>query len=225
MDFSKKYIYNQGMKNISGKTIFAIIINLFIFVTEVVIVITNLPHRGGSALVYYTTLSNLMGMAAAFVFLWSAFSGFRALNKTRILLRFYATCMLSFTLIVVFCVLIPMAIHAGIDPIFLLTEDTALLHHVINPVLSFISFIFLEKNMALKKAQPFIMLCLTLCYAFIMLFFNIIKWVDGPYPFFQVYQYPAWMIVIWFAVLFGVSYLINFLIYLFRSKENTTEAS
>ena len=218
MDFRKKYIYNQGMKNISAKTIFAIIINLFIFVAELIIVITNLPIRGGSALVYYTTLSNLMGMAAAFIFLWSAFSGFRSLNKTRILLRFYATCMLSFTMTVVFFVLIPMALYADMNPVFLLTEDTALIHHIINPVLSLISFIIFENNRALKKAQPFVMLCLTLCYAFIMLFFNIIKRVDGPYPFFQVYQYPAWQIVIWFAVLCSVSYLINFLIYFFRGK-------
>ena len=208
------------MKNISRKTIFAIIINLFIFVAELIIVITNLPIRGGSALVYYTTLSNLTGMASAFVFLWSAFSGFRLLNKTRILLRFYATCMLSFTMIVVLFVLIPMALYAGINPIFLLTEDTALIHHIINPVLSLISFIFLENNKALKKAQPFVMLCLTLCYAFIMLFFNIIKRVDGPYPFFQVYQHPAWQIVIWFVVLCGVSYIANFLIYFFRQKND-----
>lgn len=208
------------MKNISRKIIFAFIINLFIFVAELIIVITNLPIRGGSALVYYTTLSNLTGMAAAFVFLWSAFSSFRSLNKTRILLRFYATCMLSFTMIVVLFVLIPMALYAGINPIFLLTEDTALIHHIINPVLSLISFIFLENNKALKKAQPFVMLCLTLCYAFIMLFFNIIKRVDGPYPFFQVYQHPAWQIVIWFVVLCGVSYITNFLIYFFRQKND-----
>lgn len=196
----------------------AIICNLFILISELTVVITELPVRGFSSLNYYTVLSNLLGMVAAVLFICSAITSFKRLNKTRTLLRYYATCMLSFTFIVVFTMLVPLAHAAGMGTAFLLTEGAAPVQHIINPVLSFVSFMFFEDNSLLKKRQPLIMLSLTLLYAFIMIGFNIARMANGPYPFFQVYDYPIVMIILWLAGLIGVTYLINFLIYRFCRK-------
>jgi len=196
----------------------AIVFNLFILFSEIVIIFTELPVRGFSALSYYTVLSNLLGMVAAAFFIYSAITGFKHLNTARTLLRYYATCMLSFTFIVVFTMLVPLAHAAGMGTAFLLTEGAAPVQHIINPVLSFVSFMFFEDNSLLKKRQPLIMLSLTLLYAFIMIGFNIARMANGPYPFFQVYDYPIIMIILWLAGLIVVTYLINFLIYRYCRK-------
>lgn len=218
--FNVKRIYNIHMKTISKRTIAAIILNLFILVSELIIVITNIPSRGFSALSYYTVLSNLLGMVAGFIFVWSAFTGFEKFKKTRPLIRYYATCMLAFTLVVVFCLLVPMAVYAGMNPSFLLIEDTAPIQHIINPVLSFISFIFLEDNSDLKKGQHLKMLYLTLLYAMILIILNIVNVVSGPYPFFQVHDYPVVYIILCLAALSGVTLLINYLILKFRGTKS-----
>ncbi len=181
--------------------------------------IINIPERGFSALSYYTVLSNLLGMVAGFIFVWSAFTGFKKFQKARPVLRYYATCMLSFTLVVVFCLLLPMAMYAGMNPAFLLIEDAASIQHIINPVLSFVSFVFLEDNSNLKKGQHFKMLYLTFVYTFILMVLNITRVVSGPYPFFQVHDYPLIFIILCLAALTGVTLLINFLILKFKGTK------
>lgn len=154
-----------------------------------------------------------MGMAAGLVFLISAFSGFARFTKGRVILRYYATCMLAFTFIIVITVLTPMCLSVNMDPSFLYIEDSAAFHHLIHPIVSFISFVFFEDNRALKKTQPAVMLCLNLCYTGVLITLNILKIADGPYPFFQVHNNPVWATVLWLICLAGADYLLNYLIY------------
>ena len=203
------------------RDIAALIINLFIFVSELIVVISKIPTADGSEFRYYTFLSNLVGMAAGFVFMLSAFTGFRSLVRAKTILRYYATCMLTLTFIVVIAVLTPMVLSVGRDPTFLYAENAAFVQHLAHPVLSFISFVFLEDNRTLKKKQPLYMLLLTVCYTAVLLTLNILRIVtDGPYPFFQVYDYPLWFIIIWILGLAAFNYLLNFLIYRAGARSN-----
>lgn len=191
----------------------AFLFNIFIFVSELIVVITKLHTADGSEFSYYTFLSNLTGMAAAFIFMLSFFSRFKRFSKAKTILRFYATCMLSFTLLIVVFVLTPMAMSVEMDPSFLFTGFAAFTQHIANPVISFISFVFFEDNRSLKKKQPLLMLLLCICYTFILITLNIIRVVDGPYPFFQVYYYPPWAIILWIVGLAGFNYIMNYLIF------------
>ncbi len=198
---------------LAKRNIPAVLCNLFILCAEIIIVIIKLPSSGASAFSYYTFLSNLMGTAAAVIFLISAFSGFKRLVRAKTIIRYYATCMLAFTFIIVITVLTPMAMSAGMDPSFLYIQDTAAFHHLIHPVLSFISFIFFEDNRTLKKKQPAVMLGISLAYTAVLITLNILNITDGPYPFFQVYNNPVWATLLWLAGLAGFDYLINYLIF------------
>ena len=195
------------------RDIVAFIINLFIIAAELSVIIIKLPRSGPSAFRYYTLLSNLMGMAAGIVFMLSFFSGFKRLVPAKTILRFYATCMLAFTFIIVTAVLTPMAMSVNMDPSFLYLGHDAFLQHLAHPVLSFVSFVFLEDNRTLKKKQPSIMLLLTLCYAVVLILLNAVRIVDGPYPFLQIYNNPVWVTILWITGLSGFNYLMNFLIY------------
>ena len=206
----------------SKRNIPAILINLFIFISELIIVITSIPTAHAYVFRYYTFISNLMGMAAGLVFLISSFSGSGRLTMAKTLLRYYATCMLTLTFIVVLAALTPMAMSVQMDPSFLYIEGSAAFHHVIHPVLSFISFVFFEDNRTLEKKQTVVMLGITACYATVLITLNIFRIVDGPYPFFQVHTFPLWFIILWIAGLTGFHYLINYLIYRCgtRSRKN-----
>ena len=208
-------------QKLKKRDIAAFIINLFIFVSELIVIINKFPTADGSEFRYYTFLSNLMGMAAAVIFMLSAFTGFRKLIRAKSILRFYATCMLTFTFIVVVAVLTPMAMSVQMDPEFLYAEDGAFFQHVAHPLLSMISFIFLEDNRALSKKQPLYMLLLTFLYTVILIILNILRIVtDGPYPFFQVYVFPVWFIIAWIVGLAGFNYLMNYLIYRAGTRKN-----
>lgn len=191
----------------------AILINLFIVVSELVMIIKRMQSADVLAFSYYTILSNLMAMAAGIIFLIHAFSGSERLKYARTMLRYYATCMLAFTFIIVISVLTPMCFYARLDPSFLYLENAALFLHVINPALSFVSFVFLEDNSTLKKDHPAFMLLISFCYTVVLIILNILRIVDGPYPFFQVYNNPVWATILWIVGLAGFDYLINYLIY------------
>lgn len=205
---------------ITKRDIFAIIFNLFIFTAELIIVIIKIPGLPPSSFSYYTLLSNLMGLVASFFFLLSACMRFSKFTLAKTLLRYYATCMLALTFIIVIAVLLPMVLSVGMDPAMLFTEDTAMIHHVINPALSFISFVFLEDNSLLTKAQPFFMLCITTGYGIILIILNLTYVVDGPYPFLQVYNMPVWMTILWFVGIGTGTYFINLFIYKMGTRRN-----
>ena len=185
-------------------------------------IISKIPNADGSEFSYYTFLSNLMGMAASVLFVLSFSRRFRNLTKAKTILRFYATCMLSFTFLIVIFVLTPMAMSVEMDPSFLFTGFAAFTQHIANPVISFISFVFFEDNRSLKKKQPLLIMLISMCYAFILIALNIIRVVDGPYPFFQVYSFPLHSIILWIIVLAIFNYLIDHLIYLAGRKKLKT---
>ena len=46
-------------------------------------------------------------------------------------------------------------------------------------------------------------------YAFLFIILNILKIVDGPYPFLQVYKNGVYMSLIWFLLIVGGSFLLS----------------
>lgn len=143
-------------------------------------------------LIFYTQLSNVMAAVSAALLLvfgqpmWIT------------VLRYLSSCMLVMTFFVTICVLIPM----GGDPKTLLWTGCCLYLHVLCPITSTLSYILVENHAG--SSWIWLPVVLTLIYGVIMLVFNGLRKVDGPYPFFRVHNQSVLATVIWMCVLMGV---------------------
>jgi hypothetical protein len=86
-----------------------------------------------------------------------------------------------------------------------------LYYHLICPVAAIIVFIFFEEGLELNTKNAFLAMIPTITYAAIFLTLNIMKVLEGPYPFLYVYEQPFYMSVIWFVVILGGAYFIAWL--------------
>lgn len=150
----------------------------------------SVSDRRWRVLVFYTQLSNLITTVSAMLLV---VLGQPPWVTT---LRYLSTCMLVMTFFVTTCVLIPM----GGDPKKLLWSGNGLYHHVLCPILSTISYTFVERHSDIIWLPVII----TLIYGLIMLYLNGIRKVDGPYPFFRVHNQTALATVLWMVVLMAV---------------------
>ena len=160
--------------------------------------------------VFYTQLSNMMcALSAGLYLLFGPGSAVTAV-------RYLATCALVMTFLVTIFVLIPM----GGDPRDLLWEGNGVYHHVLCPVLCFISYVFFEQHAGPDMIVPSMLL--TLLYGLIMLYLNYIRRVDGPYPFFRVHNQSVKASVIWVLVLLALIGVISAGITVFSALVHVT---
>ena len=83
--------------------------------------------------------------------------------------------------------------------VFLLTESSMLYHHLLNPVLVFVSFVFLEREPRLPARNIPLALVPTAIYGSIALWANYQRLWTGPYPFLLVYEQTPRQTVLWCA--------------------------
>lgn len=127
-------------------------------------------------------------------------------SKTAQHMKYMAACALSLTFLVVLFVLIPLAGWSSFaDKLF---ADTKLYHHFLCPVLTAVSFLWLEDYRDLTAKDAGFALIPTACYAVILTALNILRIADGPYPFLRVYNQPIYMSVIWGFIILGSAYAI-----------------
>ena len=70
----------------------------------------------------------------------------------------------------------------------LLFKGSMLYHHTLCPILAILSFAFVEKYDNLNAVKG---LYFTLIYAAVMIALNVLKIVEGPYPFLLIYKQPV----------------------------------
>lgn len=80
-----------------------------------------------------------------------------------------------------------------------------LYHHTLCPILAILSFVFVEKYENLNTIHG---LYFTIIYAIIMISLNVLKVVEGPYPFLLVYKQPIIHSIIWTVIIFAITYAI-----------------
>ncbi|MBQ2687077.1 MAG: hypothetical protein IJF52_00425 [Clostridia bacterium] len=163
---------------------------------------------------YYTQLSNIFSMFAAF---GVAFFEARDLiikkempHPLARLFKFITACMLMQTFLVTLFVLSPMGMMGGFLP--LMFEGANLYHHLLCPLLSVISLIILEKGEKITLKHCVYALIPTVIYAVVSVTLNILKVWHGPYPFLYVYEQPFYMSIIWAVVILGGAFLITLLV-------------
>ncbi len=197
----------------------AVGLNALLFITEIVGFVYSFIDVGWLVFTYYTELSNMLLLFSAGAVLLSAYFNLRkgcGTNFFTHLTRFIATSSGTLTFLVVIFILIPMYPN----PLTLLYERSMLFHHTICPILSIVSFLFFEKEESRNLTYRHIPygIALTAVYGAIFITLNAVKAFYGPYPFLYVYEQPVWMSIVWFILVFGLSYGISVALYIGNKK-------
>ncbi len=181
----------------------ALILNLAIGVMALYGAVVSYSHCGIKTFQYYTVLSNLFGAVACLLV-----AGFQIAGKVpswAYYVQYAASVCLTVTFLVVLFVLAPGAGEHGYKTM-LLKEDM-LYHHLLCPILILVSVILFERP-ELPVHCAFYAMLPTFVYGTVTLILNILRKLDGPYPFLHVYEQPVYMSVIWFIAIIGGSYLL-----------------
>lgn len=184
-------------------------------------------HDGFKMFFYYTDSSNFLclivsglfvvfmlpaiskGRTSGFVstYMMQHYKGSARMPEWITMIRYISSCCLVLTFLVVLFVLGPKKGYAdqlmkGVHPI----------DHVLAPVLSVLSFIFLETAEPLPKKAPVYAIIPTLIYAVILIGMNAARLTEGPYFFLRVYEQSLIKSVLWTMAILGANYLISWLV-------------
>lgn len=186
------------------KLIFAVVINIILVIMEIVGLFLSVGRHGIKVFKFYTENSNYFALIVCLTFV---IGGLIAIAKGKNIagwihvIRFISTACLTVTLVVVLFVLIPMFPN---DALFMLFGNSNLYQHTLCPIISILSFIFLENDTALSRRSIILAIFPTIIYGVICITLNFCRVMEGPYPFFYVYEFP------WYAsILFLTGILIG----------------
>lgn len=184
-----------------NKRTIALILNIAAFVCGSAGIVFRLARTADDFFLYYTQISNVIAVISSAIYI----AGFRAGDgKFRTFVtvsRYLGACMLTMTFLVVVCIFIPFGTAESTNR--LLGSFNGVMHHIVCPVISVVSYIFFERGARLRRAiwLPF---CATAVYAFTIYALNFMRLAKAPYPFFEVYDHPMWELVLWFFGLMGL---------------------
>ena len=178
-----------------------IIVHILIIILEVLGFIRAIRHEGRLAIEFYTDLSNLMALITSILYLVFYKKDYKFINN----LYFITASMLTITLLVVIFVLGPMY---SFDYKWLILQGSHLIMHFICPILFIYLYLFYKK----RNDNRYLPVIITFTYGLILVTLNILKIVDGPYPFLKVYDQSIIVSILWGIILLTVSYVISILL-------------
>lgn len=192
----------------------SIIINVLIVLFETFALVKsyNFDHR--IMFEYYTVDSNLLALFSSLFYL-ICIIGEKKVNKFVKLFKYVTTVGLTITFVVVLVILLPMV---GFNFNYLFFQGAMPYHHLICPILSFITFIYYDDLGKYYKKDSYYPLGVTLIYSFTLIVLNILRKIDGPYPFLKVYNQTFIVSVLWFILIIGMGYLISIIVLKFRNQ-------
>ena len=178
-----------------------ILINILIIILEITGFILLVKEEGFIDISYYTEDSNIILLFSSILILIYLIQD-KELPSWLKSFRFLAVVSVTTTFIIVLTVL-SWSTDQGLY--HLLFFNHLLYLHTLCPLLAIMSFIFIEKYDDLNVIHG---IYFTIFYAVVLIILNILKIVDGPYPFLRVYDQSILESVVWIIVIVGVSYLI-----------------
>jgi len=157
----------------------------------------SIRNRGIKIVAYYTQISNFITLLSAIIMLNYLSNGIIPTWVKQ--MRFLSSCLLLITALVTVFILVPM----GAPPRYVLFSGNGLFHHTLVPIISILSYLYLEPHVKSKDAiyDP---LVITIIYAAVMVPMNILRKFDGPYPFLKVHKQSILASILWFVVMFTI---------------------
>ena len=202
---------NRGRRK--AQLALAVLFNALIVVMEC-IATTQLWHEHPvfrDQIIFYTNQSNflaLLGSALFVLFGIRALLGDARLPHGIKVFRLMCTVQLYITFIVVLAALLPMNLAAG-GNLMAMYGGSMLVMHLLAPLVSLVSFVFLEGTPRLTLGDTWIAIQYTWIYSVVMVILNAAGKVDGPYPFLQVDVNPWWLNLLYAVVLLPGGYLVS----------------
>ena len=178
-----------------------IIMNLTIIILEIIGFILVFKELGIQSIEYYTEDSNLLLLISSIILLAYLSSG-KEIPSWLKSFRFISIVSTTLTLVIVLTVL-SWTTEWGLYK--LLFGGSMLYHHTLCPILAILSIAFLEKYDGINATQG---LYFTIIYAIIMITLNVLKIVEGSYPFLLVYKQPVIHSIIWTILILTITYAI-----------------
>lgn len=175
----------------------SIVFNSIIIICELIGLFIGL---GGEWYLYFTNLSNIFALIGTCFYLYSLMT--HQHQRFASLLKYMGVCVTTLTFLVVACILVPMQ---GIQMLYM---GNFLFFHLICPILLFISFVCID-SYQLNKHDYVLGILPTVIYATIVIILNILKIIEGPYPFLMVYDQPIYMSIIWVCVIIGICIIVS----------------
>ena len=207
----------------------ALLVNSLIVLFEVVVFAMLISNFGRgfdlSCVQYYTHYANLFSLLTSLgisIELAREITGRtpRTSYFSR-LMRFMAVSTSTLTLVVVVFLLLPMDQFENAGE--LLFYHTNFLEHILCPVLSFYSFVFLGDYRDMGTKEAVVATLPTLLYAIVSTTLNALEIMEGPYPFLLVYKQPLWLSILYFILIVGGAYVISWVLIVLAHKDNPDE--
>ena len=206
-------------KKINKRQLLALISNIILIILELIGFYLSITKHNKLLIKYYTQNSNLIALAASLLFV---IYGFIAIFNTKANIpkwvkkaRYVATCSLSLTLFMVLLTPLPFSNKNFVNVMF---KESALYHHTLCPLLSIVSFVIFEDYGKKKLGDILSALSFTFIYGFVIVLANILKILNGPYPFLFVYSQPAYATFIYIVSILFCAYVIDNLVIFFNNK-------
>ena len=214
------------LKNILivGRKLASAALNFLIVYFETIALPMSWALGGTIMFTMYTELSNIFnGAVCLLVGLWQlgcVFTG-RELPLWLKRLKFISTSCLAMTFLTVVIILAPMY-EDGNGWYIMLCTSSMLYHHLLNPLAAIFSFVLLERTPCLPRSTVKWALLPTALYGGIILWLNIQRVVDGPYPFMKVYDQSVQASVLWCIAILLMNYFYAWLLWKLNGgkKEN-----
>lgn len=202
------------------KTKISIVFNIIIVILEVIGISILIKLQGLEMFQYYTSNSNILALvscALMAIFSIKALKNNKPIPLVIKMLKYISALCLTVTFIVVIFVLAPLN---EFDYMHYLFENDLLYHHLLCPVLTFVSYVFFEDNSDFTIKNSLIATVPTLFYAIVIIILNIVRIVDGPYVFLHVYEQSVITSIMWFFVIVGSAFLFALLINFLNKRAN-----
>lgn len=196
------------MKHKNSKLYCAFIINILIIIMELFAFLVCYKESGFACFKYYTQDSNLFLMFTSLLYVISLLICDKKIPHFVSLLKYAATTSVVITFLTVVTILAP--VMGGYKAMLL--DGTMLIHHLICPIFGFVTFVFFEKHNLNGLKDALISMIFTCLYGVAAVTLNVLKIMDGPYPFLKVYDQTILMSIFWLILMMGSSYLITVLI-------------
>lgn len=196
------------MKHKNSKLYCAFIINILIIILELFAFLVCYKESGFACFKYYTQDSNLFLMFTSLLYVISLLICDKKIPHFVSLLKYAATTSVVITFLTVVTILAP--VMGGYKAMLL--DGTMLIHHLICPIFGFVTFVFFEKHNLNGLKDALISMIFTCLYGVVAVTLNILKIMDGPYPFLKVYDQTILISIFWLILTMGSSYLITVLI-------------
>ncbi len=176
-----------------------IVTNIAIVLLEIVGLIYSIDEYGWGMFRFYTQDSNIFALFSSIVLLMYLSKG-DEVPKWLTKVRYVAVLLLTITFVISAVVLGP---RYGRDYFRMFTDGSKLYYHLLCPILYFVSFFAFERRVPKEKNCILVGLLPTIVYAIVLVILNLLRIVDGPYPFLRVYDQSIFESFVWAIGIFG----------------------